>query len=370
MKWSWRVARVAGIGIFIHATFPLLLVWIALDEFQRSGTIPGTVAAVAFILAIFVIVVLHELGHALAARRYGIATRDITLLPIGGVARLERMPREPRQELVIALAGPAVNLALTPLLFGLLYLSGGIPSAAEMAFGGGLLSWRVFVARLAWTNLAVLAAFNLIPAFPMDGGRVLRALLAMRTRNYARATEIAARVGRVFALLFGIAGWFWLDAPVLVLIALFVWLGAAGEAAAVQQSDTLEGVAVADIMIRDVRTVAPGDTLGDAVRLTLDGFQYDFPVVEDGAVAGLLTRRELFRVLAERGPTVPVVAAMRRDIPAVRPDDDVERVLAQLRACNCQAIPVVHAGRLVGVLSLDNVSEFVMARTALREAEA
>ena len=370
MRWSWLVARVAGIGIYIHATFPLLLVWVALGEYRRSSTLPTTLAAVGFILAIFLIVVLHELGHALAARRYHIATRDITLLPIGGIARLERMPREPRQELVIALAGPAVNVALAPILYGALYLSGGIPSAAEMAFGGGLLSWRIFIARLAFTNLFVLAAFNLIPAFPMDGGRVLRALLAMRSRNYARATEIAANVGRLFALAFGIVGGFWLDAPVLVLIALFVWLGAAGEAAAVQQSDTLDGVLVSQLMIRDVRTVGPGEPLSRAVQLALDGFQHDFPVVDGGGVVGLLTRRDLFRTIAESGPGAQVLAAMRSDVPSVSPDDEVETVLVQLRSCNCQALPVVHGGRLVGVLSLDTVSEFVMARTARRESRA
>jgi Zn-dependent protease len=368
MKWSWRVARVAGIGIFIHATFPILLAYVAFDEYRRGGTVPATIAAVAFILALFGIVVLHELGHALAARRYGIATRDITLLPIGGVARLERMPRDPRQELVIALAGPAVNLALAPIFFGVLWASGGIPSAAEMVFGGGLLSWRVFLARLAWTNIVVLAAFNLIPAFPMDGGRVLRALLALRSRNYARATEIAARVGRLFAVAFGLAGWFWLDAPVLVLIALFVWLGAGGEAAAVQQSDTLDGVLAGHVMIRDVRTLAPDDPLGRAIQLTLESFQQDFPVLEGGAVVGVLTRRDLFRVLAGRGPTAPVHAAMRRDLRPIDPDDEVDVVLGRLRASGCQALPVVRDGRLLGVLSLDNVSEFVMARTALRES--
>lgn len=367
MKWSWRIARVAGIGIYIHATFPLLLVWVAMDEYRRGETVPATLAVVGFVLAIFAIVVLHELGHALAARRYHIATRDITLLPIGGIARLERMPRDPRQELVIALAGPAVNVALTPILFGVLYLSGGVPSAAEMAFGG-LLSWRVFLVRLAWTNLLVLAAFNLIPAFPMDGGRVLRALLAMRSGNYARATEIAANVGRIFALVFGIVGVFLLDAPILILIALFVWLGAAGEAAAVQQSDTLDSVLVSTIMIRDVRTVTPDDPLSRAVQLALDGFQHDFPVVEGSRVVGLLTRRELFRVLAERGASSRVGEAMRTDVPSVRPDDEVEAVLATLKSCNCQALPVVHLDRLVGVLSLDNVSEFVMARTAIRQA--
>ena len=368
MKWSWRIARIAGIGVYIHATFPLLLAWVALGAYGGRDTLPATLAVVVFVLAIFGIVVLHELGHALAARRYGIATRDITLLPIGGVARLERMPRDPKQELVIALAGPAVNFALAPLLFGVLAVSGGVPTSTEMAFGGGFLSWRIFVAQLAWTNLVVLAGFNLIPAFPMDGGRVLRAVLAMRGRSYARATVIAAQVGRVFALLFGILGWFVLDEPTLVLIALFVWLGAAGEAAAVQQSDTLDGVLVSEVMIRDVRTLAPDEPLARAVQLTLDGFQQDFPVV-DGGVVGVLTRRELFRVLAERGPASPVHEAMRRDVPIVDPDDDVEEVLGRLRASGCQAVPVVRAGRLLGVLSQDNISEFVMARTALRASQ-
>jgi len=192
----------------------------------------------------------------------------------------------------------------------------------------------------------------------------------MRTRNYARATEIAARVGRIFALAFGIAGWFWLDAPILVLIALFVWLGAAGEASAVQQADTLDGVLVSHLMIRDVRTLAPGDPLSRAVQLVLDGFQQDIPVLAGGAVAGLLTRRELFRALAEHGPAATVESAMRQDIPRLDPDEEVVAQHARLRTSGSQSLPVVRDGALLGVLSLDNVSEFVMARTALRESRA
>ena len=177
MRWSWRVGKIAGIDVHVHATFWLLLVWVGLLRYRADGSLAAVVPELVFILAVFGVVVLHELGHALAARRYGIATRDITLLPIGGVARLERMPREPRQELVIALAGPAVNFALAAVLYLALVATGGVSSVAETAsLDAGFLG-RALPARLVGINLW-LGAFNLIPAFPMDGGRVLRAALA------------------------------------------------------------------------------------------------------------------------------------------------------------------------------------------------
>src|SRR5687768_3899104 len=293
MKWSWRVGSISGIALYLHATFLLLLAWVGVGEYQRSGSVSSAAAGLAFVVAVFFTVILHELGHALTARRYGIATRDITLLPIGGVARLERMPREPRQELLVALAGPAVNVALAAVLYlALIAIRGaGAPTADALTLddsvGGGSL-----LARLIAVNVW-LALFNLIPAFPMDGGRVLRALLAMRSRNYARATETAARVGRFFALLFGLIGLFVVGNPFLVFIALFVWLGAAAEAAAVQTSAMLDGVPLSQVMITDVRTLAPDEPLRRAMELTLSGSQQDFPVVEHGAVVGLLTRQQL-----------------------------------------------------------------------------
>jgi Zn-dependent protease/predicted transcriptional regulator len=370
MRWSWRIGRLAGIDVYVHATFPLLLAWIAVSAYQRQQSTAAVVGAVAFILAIFGIVVLHELGHALTARRYGIATRDITLLPIGGVARLERMPREPRQELLVALAGPAVNVALAALLYVLLLAIRGAAASTTDALtlddpvaGGSLL------ARLIAVNVW-LALFNLIPAFPMDGGRVLRALLAMRSRNYARATETAARVGRFFALLFGLIGLFVVGNPFLVFIALFVWLGAAAEASAVQTSAMLDGVPLSQVMITDVRTLEPGDPLRRAMELTLTGFQQDFPVLEHGAVVGLLTRQQLVRGLAERGPDAPVGSVMGREFQSVTPDEPVEEALTRLKACACHAMPVVRGRELIGVLTTENVGEFIMLRAALRGAEA
>ncbi|HJQ19599.1 MAG TPA: site-2 protease family protein [Gemmatimonadaceae bacterium] len=369
MKWSWRLGRLAGIALYVHATFLLLLAWVAIGEFQTSHEVGAAASGVAFVIAIFACVVLHELGHALAARRYGIRTRDITLLPIGGVARLERMPREPKEELVVAFAGPAVNVAIAGLLYLWLAISGGVPTFVDNASLGGAFLQRTFAARLLAVNLW-LVLFNLIPAFPMDGGRVLRALLAMRGGDYTQATERAARVGRFFALVFGIVGLFVVGNPFLVFIALFVWLGAAGEAAAAQTEAFLDGIPVQRMMITDVHTLAPEDPLSRAVNYILDGFQQDFPVVSDGRVEGMLTRSAMLRALTEHGPDAQVGSVMTREFLQAQPDEMADEVLARLKACGCHSLPVVHNGELLGVLTMDNVGEYVMVRAALKGEKA
>ena len=367
MRWSYRFARVAGIDIHVHATFLLLLAYVGLRDY-RAGGAAAAAAGLASIVSVFVIVVLHEYGHALTARRYGIATRDITLLPIGGVARLESMPRDPRQELAIAAAGPAVNVGLALVILAILTTMGGVPTGQELASLGRGDPARALLLQLLATNV-VLVLFNMIPAFPMDGGRVLRAALALRSGDYARATEQAARVGQVFALIFGLVGLFGDVSPFLVFIALFVWLGAAGEAAAVRTTSTLDSIVTGRVMITDVRTVAPAEPLARAVELTLAGFQQDFPVVEGGALVGVLTRSDLLRGLSARGMEAPIGELMRRDFQVAAPDEPVEHALARLKATNGQALPVVRGRELLGVLTAENVSEFVMLREALRGAK-
>ena len=230
MSWSWRVGRIAGIDVHVHATFLLLLGWEAFRHYRAHGDPAEVIGGMFSILVVFGIVALHEFGHAMAARRYGIRTRDITLLPIGGVARLEGVPRDATKELMVALAGPAVNVALAAVTYLFLALGRGPLGFGEaMDVGGG------FLDRFFWMNVS-LAVFNLLPAFPMDGGRVLRAVLAMRL-DYARATQLAATVGQAMALLFGILGLIY--DPFLVFIALFVWLGAAEEAGKMQPSPNL-----------------------------------------------------------------------------------------------------------------------------------
>jgi Zn-dependent protease/predicted transcriptional regulator len=325
------------------------------------------VGAIIYIISLFAIVVMHELSHALTARRFGIMTRDIILLPIGGVARLERMPRDPRQELLVALAGPAFNIVFALVLWGLLIATGGPPQWEEVTVGV-VTSGRTFLLQLVAANV-MLALFNLLPAFPMDGGRVLRATIALVTHDHARATTIAARVGRAFALVFALVGLFVFHPPnlFLVLIALFVWLGAVSESAAAQTSATLEDVKIQNLMVRKVETLKPTDTLSRALELTLTGFQQDFPVVDEkGDVVGVLTRADLLRGLSEHGPNAPVPTAMHKGFEVVAPDDPVEVALARLRTCDCNALPVVRGKELLGVLTLDNVGEYVMIQAALR----
>ncbi len=221
MSWSFRLGRIAGIPIFVHWTFLILLAWLVYGHWVAGHDLATTLEGVGFVLAIFGCVVLHELGHALAARRYGVPTADITLLPIGGVARLQRIPEHPAEELVVAIAGPLVNVAIVAALYLLGVRWPGTPLNNEHHF----LVSASFFPKLMYVN-AFLVLFNLLPAFPMDGGRVLRALLALKL-DYARATRFAASVGQLMAIGFGFFGL--TGSPMLLLIALFVWIGAEGK---------------------------------------------------------------------------------------------------------------------------------------------
>tara|TARA_R110002096_G_scaffold200639_1_gene384607 strand:+ start:18071 stop:18880 length:810 start_codon:yes stop_codon:yes gene_type:complete len=210
-----------GIGVFVHWTFGLLLAWIGLSSLFQNGIV-GAVFSILLIAALFGCVVLHELGHSLAARYFGIGTKDITLYPIGGVAKLERMPRDPAQELVIALAGPAVNVVIALLLVPVVLLL-GLPDLAAAAAPASV---REFVFTLLSANI-ILVVFNMIPAFPMDGGRVLRAVLTMY-RDHRWATNIAARIGQGLAIAFGVLGLFTFNLLWIVLAA-FIFLAAGAE---------------------------------------------------------------------------------------------------------------------------------------------
>ena len=355
--WSWKLGRVAGIDVYMHGTFLILLAWVGVSHYLQRQSLADAGMGVVFILALFAIIVLHELGHALTARHYGIRTRDITLLPIGGVARLERMPDDPRQELLVALAGPAVNVALAALLVGVV-----TPTAwQEVQWVGG-----DFLSKLLWVNVS-LAVFNLIPAFPMDGGRALRALLAMRM-DYVRATQIAAHIGQGLALVFGLIGLF--SNPFLVFIALFVWMGAASEASAALTRSILGGIPVSRAMITRFETLTPAETLQRALAHVLAGFQQDFPVVEAGRVVGVLTRANMMKGLMQTGADTPVAAVMTSEFDSADPSEMLDGAVQRLQASGCPASPVVRDGELVGVLTMENVGEFMMVHSALRANRA
>ncbi|HYY12848.1 MAG TPA: site-2 protease family protein [Chthoniobacterales bacterium] len=359
MSWSVPILRVAGIQLRIHITFLLLIGWLAIGYYAEGGS-AAAAGRVAFILLLFLCVVLHEFGHALAAKSFGINTPDITLLPIGGVARLERMPEEPKQELIIALAGPAVNVVIA---LGLM-----IAIDWHRAAASSIIEASALPAKLLAINVMLLL-FNLLPAFPMDGGRVLRALLATRM-SYARATQIAASIGQGCAFVFGFIGLLW--NPFLLFIALFVYIGASQEAALAQMKDVSRRFPVASAMVREFRSLPITATLQEAVDALLATSQHDFPVVdENGGVAGVLTRHDLISALRKDDPTIRVGDVMRRDIPTVTTGTRFEEAFRIMQECNCPAVPVLDSmKRLVGLLTPENVSELMMVQSALPRRRA
>jgi Zn-dependent protease len=362
MKSSWTIARVAGVDVRVHATFLLLLAWIAFDARSRSGTWFGALSGVVFVVLLFGCVVLHELGHALAARRYGVRTRDITLLPIGGVARLEGAVPGPRAEIVIALAGPLVNLALALALALLLGLTGDGSQPAASQFDGLALGSSLSQ-NLLLSNLG-LALFNLLPAFPMDGGRVLRAVLALRL-PFVRATSIAARVGQVIAAglaILGLAN----GNPLLVLIALFVLFGASTERGEAQLRAAVESVPLERGLIREFRALRPEQTLAEAVEASLASTQKDFPVLSGGALVGLLTQGDLRAGLRRRGSDARVGDCMRRDVRTAGAGMSLGEALRSLRAGDAHLLPVMRGGELIGLVDLDQMLRLAQIEGALR----
>jgi Zn-dependent protease/predicted transcriptional regulator len=335
----------------------MLLLWVLISGLVAAQSPLAAAGRVLFVLVVFATVVLHELGHALTAQRFGIRTRSITLLPIGGVASLERMPDKPLQELLVAVAGPAVNVAIAIVLFAALTAAG----RPILSVDPQLLDGAPFAVRLFWVNVS-LAAFNLLPAFPMDGGRVLRALLAIRLEA-VRATRIAARIGQGFAVVLGVFGL--LANPMLAVLALFLWLAAAAEAGAAETKAALSGAPVSAAMTTDFYVLDVNDELGAVARQLVSGPRVDFPVTSDGVVVGILTRAGLIEGLANRGPRARVRDSMVRAFTVAAPDDSLETVLPRLESSASRTVPVIDRGRLVGLLTPEGVGELVWVNRAL-----
>jgi Zn-dependent protease/CBS domain-containing protein len=355
MSWSVTVGRFGGTAVKIHITFLLFLVWIAASAAARDGW-RAAVESTVFIVLLFLCVVLHEFGHILAARRYGIQSPEVTLLPIGGVASMQRLPSDPRQELVVALAGPAVNLVIG---LALTLALGSLRPAELENIDDPHLS---LMGRLAAANI-FLVVFNLIPAFPMDGGRVLHALVAMRLGG-PRATEIAAKIGQAFALALGFFGLF--GNPLLIFIAIFIYIAAAGEAQMSAAHETLKGLSVAEAMETRFTPIGIDATLAQAVDALLATAQHAFPVVDAfRKPAGLLTRDDILAAVKTHGGEEPASAFMRAVVDSVRPGAPVEGVLERLRDPKSPALFVTDAdGAIVGLLTREALAEVVLIRSA------
>lgn len=360
MKWSYPLLKVAGIEVRVHGTFLFLLLGIGIVQWHESGNVQAVFAGIAFIAVLFLCVVLHEFGHALTARRYGIRTRDITLLPIGGVARLESMPENPRQEMLVALAGPAVNLVIALLLWPF-----AVSGAEDMRFiatpGAANESAFNFLNELMRINL-MLALFNLLPAFPMDGGRVLRAVLSMFLPG-VQATRTAASMGQGLAIVLGMLGL--LGNPWLVFIAIFVWIGAASEAGHAEMKSVISRVPITRAMLTDFQTLDDRDALSIAVDYTLAGSQKDFPILRGDKVIGVLTSEGLLHGLREAGAIGVVRQYMTTKIEKASIDESLEEVVNRLQASESKMIAVYDDSQLAGIINVDNLIELIQFSNAL-----
>ncbi len=354
-----KLFTVRGIEVKMHITFPLILVWAAV-QFGYLNTegfvLSGAAFGVVVILLLFICVVIHELAHSLVAVRMGFPVRDIVLLPLGGVAQMERMPERPAQEFLMAIAGPLSNFVIAVLLtvVGLALEMGAGRDLWQLLIDPIQLGWRGIIPYLIVTNLG-LAVFNLIPAFPMDGGRVLRALLAT-VMSHARATTLAVRVGQGLAWMLGLTGlltsnFMW------VLIAIFVYSGAAQEGQMVHVKNALQGLRVRQAFSRRALALYPDDPVSRAADLTLESFQADFPVCDGERLMGLLTHTDVIRALKQRRPETPVREVMRTDFPTVGLDDGLFEVHRQMAEAGLDALAVMEGERFLGLLTRRDVNE-------------
>lgn len=355
MKNALYIGTVAGIKIFIHWTFLILIGWIVFSNLSRGLGGEEILWAVVFILTIFACVTLHELGHALAAKRFRIKTRDITLLPIGGVAQMESLPEKPGEELVVAVAGPAVNFVI----FIILFFALPRPASPEMEqlqhIGPANFLYALMVVNM-W-----LALFNLIPAFPMDGGRVFRALLAFRM-DRTRATRVAAGLGQLLAMGFIFLGLFY--NPFLVFIGLFIFIGAQAEAQQTETQSMLKGFTVRDALLAEVPAIEADATIRSAADLLLQSQNKYFVVNSGGKPEGTLGRDEIIKALGEVDGQTPVRQAMRKDVMYLSPTMPIEEAWKMMQQQDQPFALVASNGEIVGALDTDNIAEFVMIRSA------
>ncbi len=354
MAWSFRIATVRGIPILVNITL-LLIIPLFAFAFAISAppigfaTVPnafvyGTIAGIM----IFVFVLLHELGHSLLALRYGIEVKSITLYLIGGVSAIE-IPKDPKLEFRTALVGPLVSLGLGAVFFALsLAVTATVPN--------------LFLQNFAYINL-VLGGFNILPAFPMDGGRVFRAWLASR-RPYLQATHTAVQVGKIFAIGMGVVGLVFFS-PILILIAFFIYIAASDEERQTTITQTLAGITVRDIMTAEVAIVPPSMTITQLIEVMFQSKHATYPVVDNGNLVGLITFTNVHQVPPNRRDDIMVGNVMMRNVEPVTPDDEASEVFVKLAQRRLESIPVVQGGSVVGIITQKDV---MSAMTLLGEA--
>ncbi|WP_194774447.1 site-2 protease family protein [Pararhodonellum marinum] len=359
MKFSLYLGTFRQVKVFIHWTFSLLLLWIIISNLRAGAPTEDILWTILFVLALFFCVILHEFGHALAAQRYGIGTKDITLLPIGGLARLEKMPEDPKQELWVALAGPLVNVVIFIFLSIALSITGfNLENLEELKING-----NTIILFLASANL-ILALFNMLPAFPMDGGRVLRAFLAIKLPRH-KATQIAGSIGQMLAIVFVFYGLF--NNPILVLIGIFIFLGAGAEVSHTQQESFLKGYKVKDAMMMKFQLLSYDAPLSKAVEKLLNSQATHFVVVKDDVAVGTLSRNEIIKGLKDHNENAAVELVADFSPLKIEAEQNLDQAWRSMMSKNRKVAFVVENGHFLCILDQENVSEFIMVKSALQK---
>lgn len=363
MSWSFTIAKVAGTRVRLHFTFLILLAWIGLDLYRKAG-VDAALHGLLFITSLFACVLLHEFGHAFAARIYGIRTPTITLLPFGGLASIERIPKKPHKEIVIALAGPLVNV----LIIGILWLTRGF--GPTWHFAPNLEEPAPLAQQLLIINI-MLVLFNLLPIFPMDGGRVFRAGLAL-ILPWVKATEVASVIGQALAIVGGILALTYAQPQAQVfylLIAIFIFFVAGAEANAARTDSVLDGLTALQAAEREFHTVRADQPLSVAIDHLLGSSQHNYPVVDPaGKCVGILIQSGLMAHLSKSGPDSPIGNAMQRDFPLLTPDMPALTALRQVQQAKLPAAPLCNAsGEVTHWFTVDNLADLILTQTALRQ---
>lgn len=360
MRWSLYIGKISGIKIFIHWTFFILVLWIIFSGASRGYTFGEILFNLGFIAAVFACITIHEFGHALTAKRFNFNTRDITLLPIGGLARMEGLPERPLHEFLVAIMGPAVNIVIALILFVGLKLTNEFPASInDLEITSGTFWFGLFIINI------FLALFNLIPAFPMDGGRILRALLSIKLTR-ARATRIAAYVGQFIAMVFVLIGL--LNNPILALIGLFIFIGAQAEAEMEVAKEVLDNIKVKDLLMRHYSVLRPDEPISKAVSLLLDSQEKSFLVKSDNEVKGIVSKNQIIEGLLSFGKDAPVGDVMQTNFLSLHLEDEINKVMRKFSNGANTLFPVIEHGEVIGVLNLENINEFVQIQTAINKS--
>lgn len=361
MNSSLKIGKIAGIRVQIHWTFWLLFLFIGFLVFSQEGTFTDLLWHSLFIIGLFICVVLHEFGHALTAKKYGINTRSITLLPIGGLASLKKIPENPKQELLVAVAGPAVNVVIAVILAIFVPVESFTGMEAEaLEQELAMIDANNFFFYMLTVNIA-LVLFNIIPAFPMDGGRIFRALLSMKMGRI-KATQIASSLGKILAIVFFLYGLFY--GIILSVIAVFIWFGAHSENIMMQQIELMKGYRIRDAMITEFSKLRPDDKLESVVDKILATTERDFVVTENGDIAGILFMADLSRALKETGKETTVEKVMDTSVVRLEADTELSTAYRKLNRRNRNFFPVLEGGEIVGVIDMNNINEFLTFRSA------